>query len=173
MRQIKPKELTLEDFSKYGNFCILSREFSEKEKQSDNFLIMHWERLTQNLGVTVNPAFFLCFFKDIPMKVTRLEAHDTCEEILIFADDVIAPVAPQSKAMPDPQSVEAFFVPKFTMIKYNIGVWHYAPIPFGCSIGRAFYSMPQKVNNYDESPVDLDPKDYIDILPYENQQNNS
>jgi ureidoglycolate hydrolase len=165
MRQINVNKLTVEAFHKYGDFIDLNKEFSEGEKNNDNSLIMHWEVITQNLGITTNPAFFLCFFKDIPLMVTKLEAHNTCEEVLIFADDVIAPVAPATAGKPDPDTVEAFFVPRYTMIKYNCGIWHYAPIPYGTNIGRAFYSMPQKVNNYDESPVALDPKDYIEIIP--------
>ena len=169
MRQIKVKELSVDAFHKYGSFCSLLNEFTDKEMQNPENLVMHREVITQQLGVTANPAFFLCFFKDIPLKVTKLEAHDTCEEVLIFANDVIAPVAPATAGNPDPDTVEAFFVPKFTMIKYNYGVWHYAPIPYGTNIGRAFYSMPQKINNYDECPVELDPSDYIEILPYDAQ----
>ena len=166
MRRIEVRDLSIEAFHRYGSYCNLRKEFSEADMQSPQSLVMHWEVITQQLGVTTNPALFLCFFKDIPLKVTKLEAHDTCEEVLIFADDVIAPVAPATVGKPDPDQVEAFFVPKFTMVKYNYGVWHYAPIPYGTAIGRAFYSMPQRINNYDECPVELDPKDYIEILPY-------
>jgi ureidoglycolate hydrolase len=164
MRTIKAKPLTVEGFHPYGEYRDLRNEFSEEEVKSDSNVVMHWDAITQNLGITSNPAFFLCFFKDIPLKVTKLEAHDTCEEVLIFADDVIAPVASATPGKPDPSTIEAFFVPKFTMIKYKCGIWHYAPIPVGTSIGRAFYSMPQKINNYDECPVELDPADYVDII---------
>ena len=94
-----------------------------------------------------------------------LEAHDTGEEVLIFNQNAVIAVAPPCKeSKPPSESIEAFFVPKHTMIKYNIGVWHYAPFLPDTSLVKAFYCAPLRVYVYDEIPVKLNPDECVEIV---------
>lgn len=165
MKKIKAKKLTHENFIRYGTYNNLHDEFSKKEKESKEEFIIHHDVVLQNLGNTTIPAFFTCYFKQGPNIVTMIEAHDTCEEVLIFEQDTIIAVAPPCKKNKPPKgSIEAFFVPRHTIIKYYIGVWHYAPFLPNSYITNTLYCMPQRIWEYDETPIELNADEQVEII---------
>ena len=164
-KQIKVKKLSYENFKGYGTFHNLHDEFSQKERESNEEFIIHHDVVTQNLGITTKAAFFTCYFKQGPNIVTKLEAHDTCEETLIFEQDTIIAVAPTCKEDKPPRdSIETFFVTKHTIIKYYIGIWHYAPFLPDAYITNTFYCMPERIWEYDETPIELDENEQVEII---------
>ncbi len=165
IKQIKVKQLICENFMHYGTFHNLHKEFSQKESESDDGFTIHHDVVTQNLGITTKAAFFTCYFKQGPNIVTKLEAHDTCEETLIFEQDTIIAVAPKCKEKkPSQDSIEAFFVPRHTIIKYYFGVWHYAPFLPDAFTTNTFYCMPERIWEYDETPIELDENEQVEII---------
>ena len=78
-------------------------------------------------------------------------------------DDAVINVAPPSKK-PVPELTEAFIVPKGTIVKLNVGVWHLAPIPVNNEIMHVMIVLPERVYANDCTVVQYELDDQIEIV---------
>lgn len=123
MRTIKAQALTREAFHRYGDFCYLTPE-TLPDANLDQ-IDMDMGRPYQNVSfsmIRVMP----CEEIIAPMA----ERHDwTGQAILPLDGDVIIYVARPTAAADDcpTEKMQAFIVPKLTMITLKPGVWHFTP----------------------------------------------
>lgn len=101
--------------------------------------------------------------KEEKMIVTAAEYHNTtCEGVLPLDDDAILHVAPASKD-PVPELTEAFYIPKGTFVKLNVGVWHLAAFPVNNDVMHIMITLPERIYKTDCVVVDYKEEDYIEI----------
>ena len=140
MRKIKVKELTAENFKHYGTFASMVNP--------------------EGPSLAFSP---LVSRKPEKMIITTVEYHDTtCEGVLPLDDDAILHVAPASKD-PVPELTEAFYVPKGTFVKLNVGVWHLAALPVHNDVMHVMITLPERIYKSDCVVVDYKEEDYIEI----------
>ena len=144
MKEIEIKNLTKESFSQYGQF--------------DDFL----HPTGQNLGMFYHDHIIFPVSGQMPlgfspmlvqkpnqMIVTQMEYHDfTCEGVLALDDDIVIYVSLPSNGG-EPESIEAFLVPKGTMVTYHVGVWHCSPFAVHNNTAHTLVVLPQRVYHND------------------------
>ena len=125
---IKPKELTLENFRKYGSFVRLSdisdKDFFRIGKSPVEFFpdLVSLNTDGEILGVSICRVF------PREMKIDLTEHHNYTEEgILPLDGDVLIHVGCPTEGELPPGEIEVFKVPKLTFVRLKKGVWHHAP----------------------------------------------
>ena len=123
MRTLTAKPLTRDAFYKYGNFCNLVPE--ELPDANLDQISLDLGRPFQNVAFSM-----LRIYPEKEIIAPMAERHDwTGQGILPLDGDVVIYVA-RPTASPDDcpvEKMEAFYVPKLTMITLNPGVWHFTP----------------------------------------------
>jgi len=97
------------------------------------------------------------------MIVTTVEYHNyTSEIVLPMDDDAVIHVAPASKE-PVPEQTEAFIVPKGTVVRLNVGVWHLAAMPVHADALHVLIVLPERTYANDCTVVQYDRKQQFEI----------
>jgi len=97
--------------------------------------------------------------------ITQQEYHTTTWEMIMpLDDDMILHVAPPSAGTVVPDYVQAFIVPKHTLVKMNAGVWHLAPLPSNCESLTAMIILPECTYANDCTVVDLKEDEQFEII---------
>lgn len=159
MRTIQAQKLTREAFSPYGCFASVTQPegFHMGDFYNDQVLMP----VSGDLPVAFSP---LVFHKASPMVVDKAEYHNTTGEgIVVMDDDVVIHVAPAS-GEPVPELTQAFVVPKGTMIKLNVGVWHCGGYCLHQETAHVLIVLPQRIYKNDCQLVHYDPKDCMEIV---------
>jgi len=122
--QIQP--LTYENFQKYGDFVRIDQVNPEKFQCIGEPPIEFYPDLVlQNIGSNIL-GVSLCRVSPRDLKVDFTEHHNETEEgILPLDGDVYMHVGGSSQKASD-MKVEIFEVPKLTLVRLKIGVWHHA-----------------------------------------------
>ncbi|OYO76167.1 ureidoglycolate lyase [Lachnotalea glycerini] len=158
MRIIKANPLTKESFAPYG-------EYASIQKPTGNHIGSFYPdqvhlSVSGDLPVAFSP---LVCEKSDKMIITTAEFHNTTAEgLLVLDDDVVLHVAPPSKD-PVPELTEAFIVPQGTMIKLNIGVWHFAAMPINKDKAHVLIVLPERIYVNDCTVVEYDEKDHMEV----------
>ena len=134
MRTIKAQPLTHEAFNAYGNFCNLLLD------GPGGFTP---DMIETNMGRPYQGASFaICrtLVKEEGMVVGAAEFHSwTGEGIIPLDGDVVIhvgkPTHPRA-GKPVIEEMEAFYVPKGTMVTLNPAVWHMAPYSVDCPVNN-------------------------------------
>ena len=99
------------------------------------------------------------------MVITQQEYHTTTWEMIMpLDDDMILHVAPPSAGTVIPDYVQAFIVPKHTLVKMNAGVWHLAPLPSEKEMLTAMIILPECTYANDCTVVDLKAEEQFEIV---------
>lgn len=130
MRKLAIQELSWEQFSKYGSFQSLTTPRGEKLGPAPVEFFRDLLHLNLGTGTTcisvtrVSPRGFVA---------EKFEYHSRTGEAFMPLDgDVYIHIAPASKSDLVPyDKIEAFRVPKGTMVMIHPGVWHGAPFAGG------------------------------------------
>jgi len=162
MKTITPRKITLEDFARYGEYYVISEEFSEEEKNSPETFILHKDVYTQKMGQAA-VGYFNTYFLERDPVFHEMEKHDIGEESLLAIDSMVLVVAPPSDGPPLAETFEAFIVPANTFIKYKVGVWHYAPCPVDTRYTRTLYYMPPYTFAYDDTMLEVPEKVRVEM----------
>ena len=158
MYTIKAKPITAENFKAYGTFASMVNP--EGPSLGDFYNDQVEFPVSGNLPIAFSP---LVSRKPEKMIITTVEYHDTtCEGVLPLDDDAILHVAPASK-YPVPELTEAFYVPKGTFVKLNVGVWHLAALPVHNDIMHVMITLPERIYKSDCVVVEYNEEDYIEI----------
>lgn len=158
MRTIKAQRLTREAFAPYGSFTsvVQPQGFHMGDFFNDQVLLP----VSGNYAVAFSP---LVFHKAEHMLVERAEYHNTTGEVMVIMDDdVVIHVAPAS-GEPVPQLTEAFLVPKGTVVKLNLGVWHCGGYCLNKDEAHVLIVLPQRIYKNDCIVVDYAPEDCMEI----------
>lgn len=157
MYTIKAKPITAENFRAYGSFANMLEPTGPHLGDFYNDQVEF--PVSGCLPIAFSPL--LCHKKELV--VTQAEYHNTtCEGVMPLDDDVILHVAPASKD-PVPELTEAFIVPKGTMVKMNVGVWHMGAIPMNLDTAHVMITLPERIYMNDCVVVDYKPEDYVKI----------
>ena len=127
MKTIKAEPITKEAFRLYGEFYNMYEPegFALTGPIHDFYPDRVLGEFGQSMGFSP-----LIIHKPEKMIVDSTEYHSHSWEMVIpLNDDMVIHVAEPTGYDPQLDRIKAFIVPKGTLIKYNAGVWHKAPMP--------------------------------------------
>ncbi len=157
MHTIKAQPITAEAFRHFGSFANLVNPEGFKIGDFYN------DQVEFPACGTVPIAFSSLVVHKTDLVVKAAEYHDTtCEGMLPLDDDIILHVAPATKD-PVPELTQAFIVPKGTMVKLNVGVWHYSAIPMNLDTAHVMIVLPERIYKTDCFVAEYAPEDYVKI----------
>lgn len=162
MKKIKAKPLTRENFRKYGDFQNLFDKsgfgFGIDPGSKSEF----WpDVLTMNLGTGAVTSFGMACLEKTEAVINMIEYHKhTCEGVLPLDTDCIIFAGCSLGDFPTDE-LEAFIVPKGTLVRYNPGVLHGSQFLFNSEKGNIMIILPERTYVNDMNYAVLDEADQI------------
>ncbi len=162
MKIIKAQPITKEAFAPFGQFYAMDKPdgyplCGEIHKFFPDRIVAD-----SNHRVGYSP---IVVQKPDRMIITQQEYHTTTwEMILPLNDDMIVHCAPASGGAVVTDHVQAFIVPKNTLIKINSAIWHLAPLPVNSDSLTAMIILPECTYANDCTVVDLKPEEQFEIV---------
>ena len=142
MITIKAVPITNENFRPYGTFASMLDPVGNCFPGDATFYPDQVEMSTSG-SITFSP---LTVKKPEKYIITQAEYHNyTAEGVFVIDDDAIIHVAPPSNRVIVPEKTEAFVVPKGTLVKLNVGVWHLAALPVNKDLLHVMIILPERV----------------------------
>ncbi len=150
MREIRYRELDRESFSRYGAFAAMAEpdgEGSAPPRIGMPPVEFFRDLLQSGLGLDTVASFGVCRVYRRPSIVDASEYHDgACEAILPLDADVVVHVAVGTVPGRFPtELVEAFRVPRGTMLALRPGVWHHGPFVLGAERASCLVALPERL----------------------------
>ena len=162
MKTIKVQPLTHEEFAPFGQFYTMDKP--EGYALCGEIHQFFPDRLLADSNHRVGYSPILVK-KPEKMVITQQEYHTTTWEMIMpLDDDMILHVAPPSAGTVIPDYVQAFIVPKHTLVKMNAGVWHLAPLPSEKEMLTAMIILPECTYANDCTVVDLKTDEQFEIV---------
>ena len=163
METIKVKEITLENFNKYGKFANMIHPTACKIGEEP--VEFYRDMLQLGFGQTNTGSFSICRVLKRPFIVDNIEFHTVAGEgVLPLDGDILLCVAPATAMGDVPVNrVEVFKVPKGTMVTIYPGVWHSAPFALLSDCVNVLIVLPERVYANDCSVVVLKEQERITI----------
>ena len=162
MKTIRPIPLTYEAFAPFGQFYAMDKpsgyalQGAIHEFYPDRITADSEHRLGLSPLVVKKPE---------RMVITQQEYHlQSWEMILPLDDDMIIHCAPASAGKPVTDHVQAFLVPKNTLVKLNTAIWHLAPLPVNNDKLTALIILPEATYVNDCFVVDLAEDEQFEIV---------
>ena len=124
---IKPKPITKENFSKYGD-VITTKDI--KPLEINNGYAKRFDGIANLDTSTDDGETTICIFsalkRSFPMKIDMMEKHPLGSQAFIPMEDTkfLVFVAPKGNK-PNIDKIKSFIVPKQTGINYKAGIWHF------------------------------------------------
>jgi ureidoglycolate lyase len=164
MRTIGIQRLTFDAFSKYGAFAALLEPAGPMIGGAP--VSFFRDLLQQDLGSTTTVSYSVCVVEHRDWVIEGMEHHNhTCESFVSLDGDYVlyvAPACPEEK--PPSDSIEAFMVPKCTMIVMRPGVWHLAGFSNDRKTVHLLCALPERAYANDCVVVDFPEKERIRVL---------
>jgi ureidoglycolate lyase len=163
MRTVKPQELSLEAFNKYGHFAQIINPTGASIGPKIHELF--FDRLVFSYASPFPVGISVTRILKRPFVIELTEIHrDTGEVLLPLTDDIYCHVGmPSDCDNPDFDTFEIFHVPKGTAIMLNNGVWHHAPYPCNESSADILVLLPERTYAHDCIVVQIPPDKQIKI----------
>lgn len=162
MRTIKAVPVTHENFAKFGQIYPMGTP--DGYPLCGEIHQFFPDRLVADCNHRVGYSPILVK-KPERMIITQQEYHTTTWEMIMpLDDDMILHCAPASAGTPVPEYVEAFIVPKHTLIKMNAAIWHLAPLPATKEQLTAMIILPECTYANDCTVVDLKAEEQFEIV---------
>lgn len=156
--KIKAQKLTAEAFAPFGAYTDLLHPAGY------SLGAFYADRLLMDVSGAL-PVAFSPLSVDKPERyvVTAAEYHNTTAEGILPLDaDVVIHVAPPS-AEPVPELTQAFLVPRGTLVRLNVGVWHLCALPVDQPHVNILIVLPQRIYKNDCVVVQYAPEQHIEI----------
>ena len=139
MRKITADTLSIEKFQAYGTFSnILNPE---------GYCLgdFYPDKLRNPISGTTPQGFSpLLVYRPEKMIIDTVEYHNHTGEIFLPLDtDIVIHVAPQSPT-PIPEKTEAFIIPKGTIVRLHVGIYHYCPFSIEKEKGHVLIVLPER-----------------------------
>ena len=158
---ITPKNITKENFSKFGD--MITTDGITPIKINEGFAerfdgIANLDTSKDNGETTI--CIFSALKRDFPMKVDMMEKHPLGSQAFIPMKPttflvLVAPIGDK----PDFSKIESFIVPPGIGVNYNAGIWHF---PLICTENMNFLVVDRKgsgdnlvIENFDEEEIIL------------------
>ena len=165
MRKIIPRELTYESFKKYGQFQDLlnNESLAEASVLSGGFFP---DVVTLNFGTTTIPSACVCYVqKEERCIINFVEAHKyTCEGLLPIDANIIIYVGLLKRGELDSGSLEAFYVPKGTFVKFEPLIIHGRQFVVDAEEAHALCLLPQRTFANDMMAKMLPEDEQVEIV---------
>lgn len=155
MNKLKVKEMTLENFKKFGNFADMVNPVACK--LGDEPVEFFRDMIQLSFGQSNTGSFSVCRVMKRPLKIDNIEFHTFAGEgVLPLDGDVLLCVAPATVNgdVPDDR-IEVFKVPEGTIVTIYPGVWHSAPFAYGKDCVNVMIVLPERIYANDCSIVDI------------------
>ena len=123
MKKIVVKELTQENFSKYGHFCNMLEQGQDLQSAFFPDRLV-WKPMAE-MGASVGYA---C---PCEMRIPWYEYHAATSELRLPLDGDMVIYVGEPGETPDPEQFDAFIIPKGTMVHLHPGVVHGRQFPLG------------------------------------------
>jgi ureidoglycolate lyase len=159
VKTIKVRQLSAEAFQAYGSF------FDVVHPTGHNLGTFYHDHLMFPV-VGGQAVGFSCLVskKTEKMVVAGAEYHNYSGEAILPLDgDIVVHVAPPSKE-PVPELTEAFLVPKGTMVKLNVGVWHKGPFSVENAETHILIALAERTYMTDCVVADYAETDQIEVV---------
>lgn len=163
MKTISVKPLTAEDFHKYGVYQNALKPTGESLGAPPAEFFRDLVQL--RLGGASVLSVSVLELTERPYIIDAMEYHnDCCEGMMPLDTDVIVQLAPPVKGDTIPlEKVEAFYVPKGTLIVLNPGVWHESPYTVACGKRHIFCMLPERTYMKDAYLIPIPKEQWIRI----------
>ena len=162
MRTVKAIHITNENFAPFGQFYKMSEP--EGYPLCGEIHKFYPDRITADSSHRIGFSP-ITVKKPERMVITAQEYHTTTwEMILPLNDDMILHCAPASAGAVVNDYVQAFIVPKNTLVKINSAIWHLAPLPKSAESLTAMIILPECTYANDCTVVDLKEDEMFEII---------
>lgn len=163
MRKAGIKELSCENFSRYGSFANMLNP--EVEKIGTEPVEFFRDMIQLDLGGRAIASFSTCRVCKRPPVVDLTEFHNySGEGILALDADVLIHVGPATVPGEVPlDKIEIFRVPKGTFVAINPGVWHHAPFAYNTEVANVLIVLPERTYALDCSVTEIPEKERVQI----------
>lgn len=167
MRKAEIKELTLENFLKYGTFANMINP--KTIKIGSEPIEFYRDMASLKLGQNNLASFSVCRVTKREPVVDVTEYHTSCGEAILPLDsDVLIHVGPATPAGEIPYDrIEIFHVPKGTLVILNPGVWHHAPFAYNCDCANVLIVLPERTYANDCQVHELSSEKRIQVVERE------
>jgi ureidoglycolate lyase len=168
MKEVKIKELTVEDFKPYGSYANMTKPTGHKMGG------FHPDMAIMSLGKANEAAFSVTQVLKKEKIIDAIECHDhTGEGILPLDGDVLVHVAPASrKDQVLLDQIEVFRVPKGTLLTLRPGVWHCAPFAQNNDVVNVLVILPERTYVNDIYFYRIPADEQIHIVDVKLKENN-
>ena len=166
MRKIIPRELTYESFRKYGQFQDLLNNNSLAEASILGNGGFFPDVVTLNFGTTTIPTASVCYVqREERCIINFIEAHKyTCEGLLPIDADMIIYVGVLKRGELSSESLEAFFIPKGTFIKFEPLIIHGRQFVTAAEDAHALCLLPERTFANDMMAKVLSDEEQVEIV---------
>lgn len=165
MKTVKVQPLTREAFHKYGDYAALIDPLTEPATGPKDGVIAFFRDMlpVETAGA---PCFSTCRIQPRDMIVTDAEYHDhTCEAAMPLDQDAVVWVAPATAGKKFPaDEVEAFLVPKGTIIKLRPGVWHHAAFAVENKTLNVMIVLPERTYDVDCYCISVPAEEQVKVV---------
>jgi len=165
MKKIKFKELSLEDFKKYGSFYSLINP--DSTRFGDEKTGFYPDLIQNNLGNSRIASFSVCHITKSDKAIIRSsEFHNYCNEtIMPLNGEVLMHVAPAIGEDVVPfGKIEVFRIPVFTIVTVKPGVWHHIPFTYNCNSADIMVVLPERTYVNDCYVCQIPEKEFIEVI---------
>ena len=162
MKTVKAVPITVEEFAPFGQFYAMDKP--NGYALCGEIHKFFPDRLTadSNHRIAYSP---IVVNKPEKMMITQQEYHTTTWEMIMpLDDDMIIHCAPASAGAVVTEHVQAFIIPKHTLVKINAAIWHLAPLPVHNPTATAMIILPECTYANDCKVVDLLPEQQFEII---------
>lgn len=163
MREITAQALSLEKFAPYGAFADMTAPSGEKFGASP--IAFYRDMVQLPLGQATSASLSIVQTAARDMVVDVSEYHTNVGEgILPLDEDIIIHVAPATDTDTPPAGrIEAFIVPKGTLVVLRPGVWHHAPFTVSGKTANTLIILPERTYANDCIVRPLSPDNQVKI----------
>ncbi len=162
MKTIKAKLINNDDFAQFGQFYSMTEPKGYALCGEIHKFFPDRVVADSNHRIGCSP---IVVKKPEKMIITQQEYHTTTWEMIMpLDDDMILHCAPASAGVPVTDYVQAFIVPKNTLVKMNSAIWHLAPLPANNDLLTALIILPECTYANDCTVVDLNEDEQFEIV---------
>lgn len=162
MKTIKAVPVTSESWAPYGYLADIASP-SDAYGMGEYPCIFHRDMALAPMASSAPIAFGSLKIGKRDMVIKDVEYHSAASEVMMpFDCDTVMYVGPANGGEPELEKLEAFIIPKGTMVIFRAGAWHGAPFPLDGD-GTVLICLPERTYLCDTNKILLNEKDYIRI----------
>jgi len=162
MKTIKAVPVTQENWAPYGYLANIS-DPRDAYGMGDYPCTFYRDIALAPMASTAPIAFGSLRVGKREMVIADVEYHSAASEVMMpFDCDMVMYVGPANAGEPEPDKLEAFIIPKGTMVIFRAGMWHGAPFPLW-DAGTVLICLPERTYLNDTNKIILNEKDRIKI----------